>query len=190
MPDVWATFTELDAAMQQRLADVLETRGADLQQQAMRRAFLGDIPFPADAHVLEVGCGTGVLTRVLARWPDVGAVVGVDVASSLLNRARSLAADLPNVTFRETDGRKLPFEDGAFDAIVFDSTFTHVPGPESALAEAFRVLRPLGWLAAFDGDYTTTTVALGEHRPACKRASKPWWPTLCTIAGSGVACPH
>jgi len=172
MPDVWATFTELDAAMQQRLADVLETRGADLQQQAMRRAFLGDIPFPADAHVLEVGCGTGVLTRVLARWPDVGAVVGVDVASSLLNRARSLAADLPNVTFRETDGRKLPFEDEAFDAIVFDSTLTHVPGPESALAEAFRVLRPLGWLAAFDGDYTTTTVALGEHDPlqACVEA--------------------
>jgi hypothetical protein len=56
MPDVWATFTELDAAMQQRLADVLETRGADLQQQAMRRAFLGDIPFPSDAHVLDECC--------------------------------------------------------------------------------------------------------------------------------------
>ena len=55
-------------------------RGADPRQQAMRRAFLSDIRFPSDAHVLEVGCGTGVLTRVLARWPDVGAVVGVDVA--------------------------------------------------------------------------------------------------------------
>jgi ubiquinone/menaquinone biosynthesis C-methylase UbiE len=165
MPDVWATFTELDAAMQQRLADVLETRGADPRQQAMRRAFLGDIPFPADAHVLEVGCGTGALTRVIARWPDVGAVVGVDVAPSLLDKARSLAAELPNVTFREADGRSLPFEDEAFDAVFFDSTLTHVPAPESALAEAFRVLRPLGWLAAFDGDYTTTTVALGEHDP-------------------------
>jgi len=72
---------------------------------------------------------------------------------------------MPNVTFREADGRSLPFEDEAFDAIVFDSTLTHVPGPERALAEAFRVLRPLGWLAAFDGDYTTTTVALGDHDP-------------------------
>jgi ubiquinone/menaquinone biosynthesis C-methylase UbiE len=165
LPDVWATFTELDTAMQERLADVLETRGAHPRQQAMRRAFLSDIRFPSDAHVLEVGCGTGVLTRMLARWPAVGTVVGVDVAPSLLAKARNLAADLPNVTFREADGRSLPFEDEAFDAIVFDSTLTHVPGPERALAEAFRVLRPLGWLAAFDGDYTTTTVALGDHDP-------------------------
>ena len=49
MPDVWATFTELDIAMQERLADVLETRGADPRQQAMRRAFLSDIAFPSDA---------------------------------------------------------------------------------------------------------------------------------------------
>lgn len=72
MPDVWATFNELDATMQERLASVLETRGADLRQQAMRRTFLTDIPFPTNAHVLEVGCGTGVLTRVLAREPNVG----------------------------------------------------------------------------------------------------------------------
>jgi hypothetical protein len=73
MPDVWATFTELDAAMQERLAGVLETRGANTRQQEMRRAFLADILFPADARVPEVGCGTGVLTRALAgrtfaRW--------------------------------------------------------------------------------------------------------------------------
>jgi hypothetical protein len=42
---------------------------------------------------------------------------------------------------------------------------SHVPGPEGALAEAFRVLRPGGCLAAFDGDYATTTVALGDHDP-------------------------
>lgn len=165
MPDVWAAFTELDAATQERLASVLETRGADLQQQAMRHDFLADVAFPANAHVLEVGCGTGVLTRTLARWPDVGAVVGVDVAPSLLSKARELAADLPNVTFREADGRSLPFEDETFDVVVFDSTLSHVPGPDGALAEAFRVLRPLGWVAAFDGDYVTTTVALSDHDP-------------------------
>jgi hypothetical protein len=55
---------------------------------------------------------------------------------------------------------------------VFDSTLSHVPGPERAIAEAFRVLRPSGWLAAFDGDYATTTVALGDHDPlqACADA--------------------
>lgn len=165
MPDVWSTVSELDPAMQDRLAGVLETRGAHPQQQAMRQAFLAAIPFPPRAQVLEVGCGTGVLTRVLARRPEIGHVTGVDVAPSLLVRARELAADLPNVTFEEADGRSLPFADASFDVVLFDSTLSHVPGPDRALAEAFRVLCPLGWLAAFDGDYATTTVALGDHDP-------------------------
>jgi ubiquinone/menaquinone biosynthesis C-methylase UbiE len=165
MPDVWSTVAELDATMQSRLADVLETRGADMQQRSMRLLFLDDIPFPARARVLEVGCGTGVLTRVLAQRPEVSEVVGVDPAASLIERARELAAGLPHITFLEADGRSLPFEDASFDVVVFDSTLSHIPGVEQALAEAFRVLRRPGWLAAFDGDYATTTVALGEHDP-------------------------
>lgn len=165
MPDVWATFPELDDAMQERLAGVLEMRGADPQQRQMRQTFLADVSFPTNAHVLEVGCGTGVLTRALARWPNVDEVVGVDVATSLLTKARELAVDLPNIAFREADGRSLPFEDACFDVVVFDSTLTHVPGPELALDEAFRVLRPLGSMAAFDGDYATATVALDDHDP-------------------------
>ena len=173
MPDVYAAVTELDAAMQERLAGVLETRGADPQQQAMRRAFLADVPLPEHARVLEVGCGTGVLTRVLARWPGVGSVVGVDPAPSFLDKARTLAVDLPNVRFQEADGRRLQFDAETFDVAIFDSTLSHVPGPEGALAEAARVLRPEGYLAIFDGDYATTTVALGNHDPlqACADAT-------------------
>jgi ubiquinone/menaquinone biosynthesis C-methylase UbiE len=165
MPDVWATFTELDADMQGRLAGVLETRGADAQQQELRRAFLESVPFPRDSRVLEVGCGTGVLTRLLARVPEVGSVVGTDVAPALLERARELASGLPGVSFEEADARDLQFEDASFDVVVFDSVLSHIPGPAAALAETFRVLRPGGRLAAFDGDYATTTVALGEHDP-------------------------
>jgi ubiquinone/menaquinone biosynthesis C-methylase UbiE len=172
MPDVWATFTELDAAMQERLAGVLETRGADPQQQAMRRVFLADIPFPAQARVLEIGCGTGVLTRALAQRAEVTTVVAVDQGASLLEKARKLAADLPNVSFQEADARSLPFAKASFDVVVFDSVLSHVPGPEAALLEAFRVLCPLGYLAIFDGDYATTTVGLGPHDPlqACADA--------------------
>jgi ubiquinone/menaquinone biosynthesis C-methylase UbiE len=165
MQDVWSAVAELDAVTQERLADVLETRGADPQQQAMRRAFLGEVPFPAHARVLEVGCGTGVLTRTLGRWPGVEVVVGVDPAPSLLRVARELAADLGNVGFEEADGRSLPFGEATFDVVVFDSTLCHVPEPALALAEARRVLRPGGALAIFDGDYATTTVALADNDP-------------------------
>ena len=117
------------------------------------------------AHVLEVGCGTGVLTRVLAALAEVDTVVGVDLAPSLLEKARERAADLPGIRFEQADARSLPFADESFDVAVFDSTLSHVPEPDRALAEAFRVLRPGGCLAAFDGDYATTTVALDDHDP-------------------------
>jgi SAM-dependent methyltransferase len=112
-----------------------------------------------------VGCGTGVLTRVLAGLPEVDTVVGVDVAASLLTKARELAAGVRNLTFEEADARSLPLAGERFDVVVFDSTLSHVPEPERALAEAFRVLRPGGLLAAFDGDYATATVAFDEHDP-------------------------
>jgi ubiquinone/menaquinone biosynthesis C-methylase UbiE len=165
MPDVWTTVGELETSAQDRLAEVLETRGTDPQQRAIRRAFLAEVEFPAQARVLEVGCGTGVLTRVLATWPGIGGVVGVDPAPSLLSRARELAAGLAGVEFREADGRSLPFPNEVFDVVVFDSALCHIPRPELALAEACRVLRPGGRLAAFDGDYATTTVAVSELDP-------------------------
>lgn len=52
-----------------------------------------------------------------------------------------------------------------FDVVTSDSMLSHVPGPEQAIGEAFRVLRAGGCLAVFDGDYATTTVALGDHDP-------------------------
>jgi ubiquinone/menaquinone biosynthesis C-methylase UbiE len=165
MPDVWATVTQLDPTVQRRLAEVLETRGAEPRQQALRTDFLDGLELVGGARVLDVGCGTGVLTRRLAALPSVTEVVGVDVAPSLLEQARELARDLPNVTFAEADARALPFVDGSFDAVVFDSTLSHVPGPEAALVEAYRALRPGGTVGVFDGDYATTTVALGDHDP-------------------------
>ena len=97
MPDVWSMVGELDPATRERLAEVLETRGADPQQQAMRRSFLADIAFPPGAHVLEVGCGTGVLSRVLARWPGINSVAPMRAslpASHRDERPRRLQAEL------------------------------------------------------------------------------------------------
>ncbi len=163
MPDIYASVTQLDAATQERLGARLETRGSDAQHQEMHRAFFADIPFPPQSRVLEIGCGTGVQARALAALPQVAVVVGIDPGVTLLTTAREFAADLPNVTFEEADGRSLPFADASFDVVVIHTTLAHVPHPEQVLAEAFRVLPRGGVLAVFDTDYPSWSIALSEH---------------------------
>jgi cyclopropane fatty-acyl-phospholipid synthase-like methyltransferase len=68
MPDIYATITEADPEVLQRLADVIELRFADPQHQRMLRAYLSEIAFPPGARVLEIGCGTGAVVRTLAEW--------------------------------------------------------------------------------------------------------------------------
>jgi SAM-dependent methyltransferase len=172
MPDVYATLATADADLQERLAEVLEIRGADPQQLAIQRAFLADIPFPARATVLEVGSGTGVFCRTLACWPNAGTVIGVEPVPAFVRAARALAAGLPNVCFREADGERLPFENDSVDVVCFYTTLCHMPARERALAEAFRVLRPGGTLGIVDGDYAYITVGVGDDDPlqACANA--------------------
>jgi SAM-dependent methyltransferase len=165
MPDVYATITDVDPAIQERLAGILEMRAADPQQRAMLDSYLSEIDFPRGARVLEIGCGTGSVTRVLASRASVTDVVGIDPSPVFIAKARALSAGLKNVTFELADGRALRFPDSAFDAVVFHTTLCHIPQPERALQEAFRVLRSGAALAVFDGDYSTITVALGEPDP-------------------------
>jgi len=165
MADVYATIAAAEVEIQERLAAILELRAADSQQQAMLQAYLAGVEFPAGGAVLDVGCGTGVVSRVLAQLPGIGRVVGVDPSPVFLATARELSAQEAGLSFLEADGRDLPFEDGSFAAVVFHTTLSHVPAPEKALAEAFRVLSPDGRLVIFDGNYTTTTLASGEHDP-------------------------
>ena len=134
MPDVYATIEQADEAVQRQIADVLELRAADPQQQAMLADYLDDLDLGTDARVLDVGCGTGAVTRALAARCPSGHVVGVDPSAILVERARELATDAANLSFEVGDGRALPFEDGAFDAVVCHTSLCHIPGPEQVLA--------------------------------------------------------
>jgi ubiquinone/menaquinone biosynthesis C-methylase UbiE len=165
MPDPYASIAHADEALQKRLADVLELRAADPQQRAMLNSYLSEIRLPSGASVLEVGCGTGAVTRVLAEMRGVSEVVGVDPSPIFVEKARELGKEHPQLSFRTGDGHALPFADASFDFVVFHTTLCHVPDPEKALHEARRVLRAGGWLAVFDGDYATTTVAIDSFDP-------------------------
>ena len=165
IPDVYANITSVANSIVEQIADVLELRATDPQQRVMREGYLSEIALPPNARALDVGCGTGALTRVLAKWPNVSAVVGLDPSPILLDRARQRGATYSGLTFEEGDARALPFDAASFDLTLFHTTLCHVPEPERALSEAFRALRPGGWLAVFDGDYATTSVAIGDFDP-------------------------
>ena len=165
MPDPYASIAEADEGLQVRLADVLELRAADPQQRAMLDAYLSEIQLPSQAVVAEVGCGTGAITRVLAGMPAVKEAFGIDPSPVFIEKARQLAKGIPQLSFHTADGRALPFADASFDLVLFHTTLCHLPDPEAALREAHRSLRAGGWLAIFDGDYSTTTVAIDRFDP-------------------------
>ncbi len=173
MPDVYASIETADEAVQERLAEVLELRAADTAQQAMLEDYLGDLALPDGARVLEVGCGTGAVARTLAVRPGVGEVVGLDPSPVFVQRAREIAGGIGSLSYVVGGGTALPFDNGAFDAVVFHTVLSHIPDAGAALAEAARVTAVGGALAAFDGDYATTTVAAGDHDPlqACVDAA-------------------
>lgn len=99
--------------------------------------------FPkVEGHVLEVGVGTGVN---LPLYPPTATVVALDFSAPMLRRALRRPARA-RVRAVRADLHHLPFRDGAFDVVTGSLVFCSVAGPERALAEVYRVLRPGGRL--------------------------------------------
>lgn len=164
MADVYAAITEADEDTQKRIAEVLELRAMDPQQRSMLESYTAWLDLPSGARVIEIGCGTGAVSRYLAELPNVDQVVGLDPSALFIEQARRLGAD-PKLEFVVGDGRDVRYDDGAFDAAIFHTTLCHVPDCELAVSEASRIVRTGGQLAVFDGDYATTTVATGPSDP-------------------------
>ena len=112
-------------------------------------ALLAAVPVAADGAVLDVGCGTGKSSRDLARRAPAGSVLGVDLSSMMLARARAVAAaeGLANVGFEQADAQVHPFADGRFDLIVSSFGAMFFADPVAAFTNLGRALAPDGRLA-------------------------------------------
>lgn len=96
-------------------------------------------------RVLDVGCGTGILTRELTRRVGPSQVSAIDPAAPLLAACR---ARLPEVDARLGPGEKLPWRDAEFDAALAQLVVSFMADAPAAVAEMRRVLRSSGTLAA------------------------------------------
>lgn len=98
------------------------------------------------ARVLEVACGTGVVTRQMATaLPATSAITATDLNPAMLAVASARGAARP-IEWREADATALPLQDASVDAVVCQFGVMFVPDKAKAFAEARRVLRPGGVL--------------------------------------------
>ena len=137
-----AIFSRHAEAYDRRLDQVMsrgEARG--------RQRIIELVEARAGMRILDLACGPGNLSRRLAPLVEPnGEVVGVDLATGMIERAR-LAA-IPNARFEVMDIEDLTFDAGSFDGAVCGHGLQFVPHLDRALSEARRVLRPGSRFAA------------------------------------------
>ncbi len=142
---------------------IFEPYAADLVERLLR---------VGARSVLEVAAGTGVVTRVMAERLDPSTtIVGSDLNQPMLDHAARVGTARP-VRWQQADVLDLPFDEGAFDAVVCQFAVMFFPDRVKALGEIRRVLRPGGTLLFNTWDRLETnefaavvTEALGEFFP-------------------------
>jgi ubiquinone/menaquinone biosynthesis C-methylase UbiE len=104
--------------------------------------------------VVDVGCGTGFLTRQAAmQMQGKGRLVGVDLSSSMLEKAKenlNRLALLASVEFRVCDAEKIPVQDDFADAVVGNMILHHCSRPKRAISEMTRIAKDGGRIAIAD----------------------------------------
>jgi SAM-dependent methyltransferase len=95
----------------------------------------------ADLTILDVGCGTGAMSRKLTPW---GSVVSADFSPLALSFSRKRNLDL----LCASDAMRLPFKENSFDLVVAMDILEHVKDDSAALREIYRVLKPGGRIIA------------------------------------------
>jgi SAM-dependent methyltransferase len=130
-------------------------------EQAIERMNL-----PVDARVLDVGCGSGWATRLLAEKASMGKVIGIDIADEMIQLAADSSTSFTNVEFKIATAESLPFSNEEFThAFSMESLYYYV-NVLAALREIHRVLT--------DGGIFVTVIDLYlENAP-----SHQWIPTL------------
>jgi SAM-dependent methyltransferase len=120
------------------------------QLAAAQRKLLDCAALAPGEHVLDVACGTGLVTLAAAQAVGAqGSVLGVDLSGRMVDEAasRAVARGLAQASFARMDGESLALPDASFDVALCALGLMYMPDPAQALREMRRVLRPGGRVA-------------------------------------------
>ena len=130
-----------------------EGRGEQMEQHhlAITEATLRLMDIKPGERVLDLGCGAGWATRILARLVSegprgFGQIVGLDISDEMIRRARAASRDFDNIMYVWGSAEKIPWEENYFDKVLSVESFYYYPDPDRALNELFRVMAPRGRL--------------------------------------------
>ena len=165
MADPYADLRNASTEMQTLIANALEARCNDQSQIEIRRRYLGQLKLPVGAKAVEFGSGTGHVTRDLIDVAGAKEALGIEPSEILVERARLRHGDKVGLTFEVGDASQTGLPDGSVDLVCMYTVLCHAPASAAIVAEAYRVLKPGGKAAVLDGDYDTTTVAIGPFDP-------------------------
>jgi len=128
------------------------------QSQTLAELLHHDTFYPAGSRVLEVGCGVGAQTVVLAKNSPNAWFTSVDVSRAAVKAAEAAVhrAGFSKVTFQTADIFKLPFPKASFDHVFVCFVLEHLPEPVRALLCLKAVLKPGGTLTLIEGDHGST----------------------------------
>jgi ubiquinone/menaquinone biosynthesis C-methylase UbiE len=98
---------------------------------------------PAD-NVLDLGCGSGWLSRRLSKVVPEGRVVGMDISDEMIRVARRNSVDRDNLLFITGQVAEIPWEPNFFSHAISVESAYYWPDPAAGAKEIFRVLRPGG----------------------------------------------
>lgn len=109
----------------------------------LNRQVMEHISPTKDKTILEIGCG---MSASVAFISDYQKYIGIDLSDVAISQANSQFKTRKNCQFISMDAMNLEFEDCNFDIVIAKEIIEHLPNPEKALAEAYRVLKPNGIL--------------------------------------------
>lgn len=153
----------------EQMADESMIRNLAAQAQAIwpqEQRFFDRYDVPAQAHIADIGCGSGEITARLAARYAQAELVGIDILeSSVAYARREHAALAARVQFQQGDAFELKLPDDRFDLVVCRHMTQSVPEPERVLVELKRIARPGGWVHVLSEDYGMLHMAAGRVDP-------------------------